>query len=89
MLFSLGPHLLSILKDNDKEGFSILEKIIQEEVSHVAYGLKWFEYICKRNKKQPSQEFKTILQKHGLKINPKQLNWELRKKTGLSMEFFD
>jgi len=39
-------------KNGDKESLEILEIVYQEEIGHVAAGLKWFTYICENSQPQ-------------------------------------
>ncbi len=37
-----------LLKHNDVASMVILENNFQEEILHVAFGVKWFRYLCRR-----------------------------------------
>jgi uncharacterized ferritin-like protein (DUF455 family) len=44
------PKIIHRLKSaGDPESASVLEVILNEEVSHVTKGYKWFSYVCKRD----------------------------------------
>ncbi len=45
----------------DKESAEVLKIIYQEEISHVGYGVKWFEYYCRENSKKPNKYFHLLV----------------------------
>ena len=47
----------------DEIAASILETISQEEIPHVAAGVKWFDYICERRGLDPAKTFQNLVQK--------------------------
>ncbi len=47
----------------DEIAASILNTIAQEEIAHVAAGVKWFDYICNRRGLNPAQTFQDLVRK--------------------------
>jgi uncharacterized ferritin-like protein (DUF455 family) len=45
----------------DKESAEVLQTIYQEEISHVGFGVKWFEYFCRENDKKPNEYFHLLV----------------------------
>jgi uncharacterized ferritin-like protein (DUF455 family) len=46
----------------DKESSKILEKIGIEEIPHVATGVRWFKFICKKRGVNPIPEFHRLVE---------------------------
>ena len=65
-----------------------LEVIYSEEVSHVAYGSKWFHFLCGRNDEDPKVRFHALVRKyfHGALKPP--FNEEKRAEAGIPPDFY-
>jgi uncharacterized ferritin-like protein (DUF455 family) len=65
-----------------------LEVIYTEEVSHVAYGSKWFHFLCGRHNLDPKEVFHNLVRKyfHGALKPP--FNEEKRAEAGLPPDFY-
>lgn len=65
-----------------------LEVIYAEEVGHVAYGSKWFHYLCGRDALDPKPQFHALVQRyfHGALKPP--FNDEKRAEAGLPPDFY-
>ncbi len=65
-----------------------LEVIYGEEVSHVAYGSKWFHFLCGRNNEDPKIRFHALVRKyfHGALKPP--FNEEKRAEAGIPPDFY-
>lgn len=65
-----------------------LETIYTEEVAHVAYGSKWFHFLCGRHDLDPKDTFHTLVRKyfHGVLKPP--FNEEKRAEAGLPPDFY-
>ncbi|MFW8593239.1 ferritin-like domain-containing protein [Cribrihabitans neustonicus] len=65
-----------------------LEVIYAEEVGHVAYGSKWFHFLCGREDRDPKEVFHGLVRKyfHGLLKPP--FNEEKRAEAGLPPDFY-
>lgn len=48
----------------DDESAHILQIILDEEVSHVRTGVKWFEYLCHASGKKPHDYFDLLVKRH-------------------------
>ena len=70
------------------ETVAALEVIYAEEVGHVAYGSKWFHFLCGRHDLDPKEEFHRLVRKYfpgGLKPP---FNDEKRAEAGLPLDFY-
>ncbi|APX25539.1 MAG: DUF455 domain-containing protein [Rhodobacteraceae bacterium] len=65
-----------------------LETIYAEEVGHVAYGSKWFHFLCGRHELDPRDVFHSLVRKyfHGALKPP--FNDEKRAEAGLPLDFY-
>ena len=78
------PGMIQIFKTaKDHRAVEALETIYAEEVGHVAYGSKWFHFLCGRENIDPKPEFHRLVRKYfkgGLKPP---FNEEKRAEAGL------
>lgn len=83
------PGMIEIFKKaGESAAVESLETIYREEVSHVAYGSKWFNFICGRENSDPKEVFHTLVRhyfKGGLKPP---FNEEKRADAGLPPDFY-
>ncbi|MCI2393548.1 ferritin-like domain-containing protein [Aliiroseovarius sediminis] len=65
-----------------------LEVIYAEEVGHVAYGSKWFHFLCGRHELDPKETFHSLVRTyfHGSLKQP--FNEEKRAEAGLPPDFY-
>ena len=68
--------------------FAALETIYAEEVGHVAYGSKWFNFLCGRHELDPRDVFHDLVRTyfHGALKPP--FNEEKRAEAGLPPDFY-
>lgn len=78
----------SFRKSGDDETVAALEVIYAEEVAHVAYGSKWFNFLCGRSDQDPKDRFHALVQQYfkgGLKPP---FNEEKRADAGIPPDFY-
>ncbi|MGB1236519.1 MAG: ferritin-like domain-containing protein [Planktomarina sp.] len=83
------PNMIEVFrKAKDEDAVAALEVIYSEEVSHVAYGSKWFHYLCGKNAMDPKPAFHTLVRKyfHGTLKGP--FNVEKRAEAGIAPDFY-
>jgi uncharacterized ferritin-like protein (DUF455 family) len=70
------------------QAVAALEVIYAEEVAHVAYGSKWFNWLCGRDGLDPKPTFHALVQRyfHGSLKPP--FNTEKRAEAGLPPDFY-
>ncbi len=70
------------------EAVAAMEVIYVEEVHHVAYGAKWFHFLCGREDLDPKDAFHSLVQRyfHGALKPP--FNEEKRAEAGLPPDFY-
>ena len=83
------PGMIEIFrKANADEAVAALEVIYAEEVGHVAYGSKWFNWLCGRDGLDPKDVFHDLVRRyfHGTLKPP--FNEEKRADAGLPPDFY-
>ncbi|WP_147125151.1 ferritin-like domain-containing protein [Shimia ponticola] len=83
------PGMIDIFKRaKADDAVAALEVIYAEEVSHVAYGSKWFHYLCGAQGEDPKPLFHALVRKyfHGNLKAP--FNEEKRAEAGIAPDFY-
>ncbi len=83
------PGMIGIFrKAGEAEAVAALEVIYGEEVAHVAYGSKWFHFLCGRHDLDPKEVFHGLVRRyfHGALKPP--FNEEKRAEAGLPPDFY-
>lgn len=85
----VSPGMIALFRAaGDSGALAALETIYAEEVAHVAYGSKWFNFLCGRHDQDPKEAFHTLVRKyfHGALKPP--FNEEKRAEAGLPPDFY-
>ncbi|MBV0911690.1 ferritin-like domain-containing protein [Anianabacter salinae] len=83
------PGMIEIFrKAGADSAVAALTTIYAEEVAHVAYGSKWFHFLCGRHEKDPKEAFHELVRRyfHGQLKPP--FNEEKRAEAGLPPDFY-
>ena len=83
------PGMIEIFrKAGEAQALAALEVIYAEEVGHVAYGSKWFNWLCGRAGDDPKEVFHALVRRyfHGALKPP--FNEEKRAEAGLPPDFY-
>ncbi len=83
------PGMIEVFrKAGDTGAIAALETIYAEEVGHVAYGSKWFNWLCGRDGSDPKEVFHRLVRHyfHGTLKPP--FNEEKRAEAGLPPDFY-
>lgn len=83
------PGMIEIFrKAGESDAVAALETIYAEEVSHVAYGSKWFHFLCGREDVDPKDRFHALVRRyfHGALKPP--FNEEKRAEAGIPPDFY-
>ncbi len=83
------PGMIEVFRKAGAGGaVAALETIYAEEVAHVAYGAKWFHFLCGRADTDPKEAFHTLVRRyfHGALKPP--FNEEKRAEAGLPPDFY-
>lgn len=83
------PGMIEIYrKAGNEQAIDALEVIYAEEVHHVAYGSKWFHFLCGRENRDPVEVFHALVTRyfHGPLKPP--FNEEKRAEAGIPPDFY-
>ncbi len=83
------PGMIDLFRAAGQQGpVTALETIYREEVAHVAYGSKWFNWLCGRAGDDPKEVFHTLVRRyfHGSLKPP--FNEEKRAEAGIPPDFY-
>ena len=83
------PGMIEVFeKAGETKAIKALKVIYAEEVHHVAYGSKWFHFLCGRHDLDPKEAFHGLVRKyfHGALKPP--FNEEKRAEAGLPPDFY-
>jgi uncharacterized ferritin-like protein (DUF455 family) len=66
----------------------VLSRIYQDEINHVFFGTKWFEFACKRQNQAPHHHWKQLIKTHfNGRLKPP-FNDSARQSAGLSRSYY-
>ncbi|SMP33208.1 ferritin-like domain-containing protein [Roseibium denhamense] len=72
----------------DDDTAKCLEIIYRDEKNHVAFGAKWFRFICDRNQLKPEPSFHALVRKHFRGALKPPFNDRARSEAGLTPGFY-
>ena len=85
----VSPGMIRIFENaKDQQVVDALNVIYAEEVAHVAYGSKWFHFLCGRDNIDPKPKFHALVRKyfHGALKPP--FNEAKRAEAGIAPDFY-
>ena len=83
------PGMIEIFrKAGESRPVEALEVIYAEEVGHVAYGSKWFHFLCGRHNIDPRDEFHRLVRHYFHSVLKPPFNEEKRAEAGLPPDFY-
>jgi len=83
------PGMIEIFeRAGDTDAVDALKVIYAEEVAHVAYGSKWFHFLCGRHDHDPKARFHTLVRQFFHAPLKPPFNVEKRAEAGLPPDFY-
>ena len=83
------PGMIEIFrKAKETATVEALEVIYSEEVGHVAYGSKWFHFLCGRHEMDPKDTFHALVRRYFHSSLKPPFNEEKRAEAGLPPDFY-
>ena len=83
------PGMIKVFQNaKDKGAVAALETIYAEEVHHVAYGSKWFHFLCGRHDLDPTGVFHDLVRKYFHSSLKPPFNEEKRAEAGIPPDFY-
>lgn len=83
------PGMIALFENaGDSSAVAALKTIYAEEVGHVAYGSKWFHFLCGRHELDPKEQFHALVRRyfHGPLKPP--FNEGKRAEAGMAPDFY-
>jgi uncharacterized ferritin-like protein (DUF455 family) len=77
-----------VLAQGDSRGARLLQRILDDEIRHVAAGAKHFVACCKQDGNRPENHWKTLVARHFMGSLKPPFNDSARLAAGLSREFY-
>lgn len=82
------PMIEKARKSGDEDTVKCLEVIYRDEKHHVAFGAKWFRFLCDRQRIRPEPAFHTFVRKHFRGSLKPPFNDRARSEAGLTPGFY-
>ncbi|MEO1732901.1 MAG: ferritin-like domain-containing protein [Pseudomonadota bacterium] len=83
------PGMIEVFrKANLSAAVAALETIYAEEVGHVAYGSKWFHFLCGRDNTDPKEAFHNLVRHYFKGALKPPFNEEKRAEAGIPPDFY-
>ena len=83
------PGMIKLFKQaKATSAVTALEIIYAEEVAHVAYGSKWFHFLCGRHNEDPKERFHALVRKYFHSDLKPPFNEEKRAEAGIPPDFY-
>ncbi len=83
------PSMIEVFRNAGMtQAVAALETIYAEEVAHVAYGSKWFHFLCGRHEQDPKDAFHALVQRYFHSPLKPPFNEEKRAEAGLPPDFY-
>ena len=83
------PGMIRVFENaKDKKAVEALKLIYSEEVAHVAYGSKWFHFLCGKHNIDPKPKFHELVRKYFHAPLKPPFNDEKRAEAGIAPDFY-
>jgi uncharacterized ferritin-like protein (DUF455 family) len=83
------PSMIKVFQNQtDTETVAALKIIYAEEVAHVAYGSKWFHFLCGKYDIDPKPKFHELVRKYFNSFLKPPFNEEKRAEAGIAPDFY-
>lgn len=83
------PGMIEVFRNAKNTGaVDALETIYTEEVAHVAYGSKWFNFLCGRQNTDPKEVFHALVRQYFHSTLKPPFNEEKRAEAGIPPDFY-
>lgn len=76
--------LRAVASTHSLEAVTLLDTILQDEVGHVAIGIRWYQWLCAKNGLNPNTFATEAARKYGAPIPKPPFNLEARRQAGFS-----
>ncbi|MBT5895061.1 MAG: ferritin-like domain-containing protein [Rhodospirillaceae bacterium] len=77
-----------LLRGGDQKSSEILQLILDEEISHVAIGCRWFEWSCQRLDLEPVDHWRALIAKSFASVLKPPFNEMARNRAGMAAKYY-
>ncbi len=78
-----------LTKQGDCETAQIMARICEDEISHVAAGVRWFEHLTKQRGLHPINTFKELVIQNTKSVLKPPFNTQARDRAGMDREYYE
>ncbi|WP_373490526.1 ferritin-like domain-containing protein [Parasphingorhabdus sp.] len=75
-------------QQGDDQTARVLSRIYQDEINHVFFGTKWFEYVCNRINQAPHDHWRRLVKIHFKGTIKPPFNDSARQAAGLTRDYY-
>lgn len=76
-------------QDGETAIVTVLDGILEDEVAHVAAGVRWFDHLCRAAGLDPARHYQTIVRTHFTKGLKAPFNREARDRAGFPPAYYE
>jgi uncharacterized ferritin-like protein (DUF455 family) len=81
--------ILRLERAGDAASAAVLQRIYRDEIGHVAVGMRWFEWLCRRRGLNPAAAFHDCVRRHFTGALKPPFNAEARSAAGFPPEYYE
>lgn len=82
------PMIAQVKAAGQEETAKCMDIIYQDEITHVAFGAKWFKYLCEQQGVEPTAKFQSLVRKYYRGYIKSPFNEDARSMAGLTPDFY-
>src|SRR5690606_18397657 len=75
-------------RSGDEKSVAVLNKILTDEITHVAAGNRWFHYICMQQNIDPRTNWQQLVREHYKGLLKPPFNSDARGRAGLPEDYY-
>ncbi len=83
------PTIAKLREVGDDHAAEIMAVIAEEEITHVAAGVRWFNYVCDQQKLEPAETYQALVKKHFKGQLKPPFATAAREQAGFSAEYYE
>lgn len=83
------PMIDNLRRIGDTGSVAVLERIYTDEITHVAIGQRWFDWVAARLGVDPGSTWQALVRQHYKSLLKHPFNHEARDKAGLRAEIYE
>ena len=73
----------------EQTSIAVMRQVVEDEIKHVAIGVRWFEFLCQRDQKDPATSYQTIIRPFFPKGLKGPFNHQARHQAGMPSTYYE